>query len=171
MHPTKFMMDDKRITIKELRQQQALHWPEMHRACNPAILNIVRAGDRFIKETSETLQKYQLTSAEFDVLATLRRQEQPYQLSPTELCKAMLFSSGGLTKVLYRLQSAQLIWRPENPSDGRSLLVQLSPEGIALTGEMCATIAALHKKRIAKLSSAEQATLSQLLEKAFADDN
>ncbi|GAA4103020.1 MarR family winged helix-turn-helix transcriptional regulator [Zhongshania borealis] len=164
-------MDDKRISIKELRQQQARHWPEMHRASNPAILNIVRAGDRFIKETNAALQIYQLTGAEFDVLATLRRQEQPYQLSPTELCKAMLFSSGGLTKVLYRLQNARLILRPENPNDGRSLLVQLSPEGITLTGKLCATIAALHEKRIAKLSSAEQATLSQLLEKAFADEN
>jgi len=162
-------MDDKRISIKELRQQQKQHWPEMHRAATPAILRIIRAGDRFMKETEAALQTCQLTRAEFDVLATLRRQAPPYQLSPTELCKAMLFSSGGLTKVLYRLQSANLVLRPSNPDDGRSLLVQLSPEGIALEGKLCATIAELHQARIAKLSPAEQTTLNQLLKKAFND--
>ena len=162
-------MDDKRISIKELRQQQKQHWPEMHRAASPAILRLVRAGDRFMKETEAALQAYQLSRAEFDMLATLRRQAPPYQLSPTELCKAMLFSSGGLTKVLHRLQNAKLILRPNNPADGRSLLVQLSPEGIALAGELCATISELHQARVAKLSPSELTTLNQLLKKAFAD--
>ena len=162
-------MDDKRISIEELRQQQKQHWPEMHRAASPAILSIIRAGDQFMKETNAALQAYQLTGAEFDVLATLRRQAPPYQLSPTELCKAMLFSSGGLTKVLYRLQSAKLVLRPVNPDDGRSLLVQLSTAGITLTGKLCATVGELHQARVSKLSGAEQAILSQLLAKAFAD--
>ncbi len=162
-------MDDKRISIKELRQQQKQHWPEMYRAASPAVLNIIRAADRFMKELGAALQAHQLTSAEFDVLATLRRQSPPYQLSPTELCKAMLFSSGGLTKVLYRLQHSNLILRPENPNDGRSLLVQLSPEGISLAGKLCASISELHQARVSKLSAAEQASLTQLLEKAFAD--
>ncbi len=163
-------MDDKRISITELRQQQKRHWPEMYLATNPAVLSIIRAGDQFIKETNAALQAAQLTGAEFDVLATLRRQAEPYRLSPTELCKAMLFSSGGLTKVLHRLQNANLILRPENPEDGRSLLVQLSPEGIKLSDELCAVIGPLHRSRLAKLDKKEQATLSHLLEKAFAKD-
>jgi hypothetical protein len=39
----------------------------------------------------------------FDLLAALRRAGAPYELNPTQLMKATLLSSGGMTKRLDRL--------------------------------------------------------------------
>jgi DNA-binding transcriptional ArsR family regulator len=53
----------------------------------------------------------------FDVLAALRRSGTPYELNPTELSRAMLLSSGGMTKRLDRLEAAGLVER--RPSSAR----------------------------------------------------
>ncbi|AYY15650.1 hypothetical protein EF847_18495 [Actinobacteria bacterium YIM 96077] len=41
------------------------------------------------------LERLGLTRAEFDIVATLRRQGAPYRLRPTDLSKGLLLSSGG----------------------------------------------------------------------------
>jgi DNA-binding MarR family transcriptional regulator len=48
---------------------------------------------------------YGLTGGEFDVLAALRRSGRPYRLTPTSLRRAVLLSSGGMTKRLAGLEN------------------------------------------------------------------
>lgn len=69
---------------------------------------------------------------EFDMLATLRRAGAPYSLSPTELFSALMVTSGTMTHRLKRLESRGLINRQVNANDARSMLVQLSSDGLAL---------------------------------------
>ncbi|MFT6550267.1 MAG: DNA-binding MarR family transcriptional regulator [Zhongshania marina] len=163
-------MDDKRTTIEELRRQQQENWPEMYSAARPAVLRILRASDVFMKQTTLGLKDYNLSRAEFDVLATLRRQATPHRITPTELCKALLISSGGLTKLLHRLESVSLIKRPASPEDGRSLLVQLSPKGKKLIESLVDTIAQLHSDRLQNLTAKEQDQLDHLLSKMLRDE-
>lgn len=163
-------MDDKRTTVDELRRQQFENWPEMHEAAEPTVLRILRAGDVFMKQTTAALQGYKLSRAEFDVLATLRRQSRPHRITPTELCKALLISSGGLTKLLHRLESAELISRPASPEDRRSLLVQLSPKGKKLIEKLVGPMSQLHANRVRNLNAQEQAQLDKLLKKMMADN-
>jgi DNA-binding MarR family transcriptional regulator len=158
-------VDDRRISIDELRQQQQDNWPEMHAASKPALLRFLRLSDYVLREGARTLQQVNLLSAEFDVLAALRRQPPPHTISPTELCRALLISSGGLTKVLYRLQDQQLISRPNNPSDGRSLLVALTETGKQRVEAATVELMGLHHRQINMLDDAEQDTLNTLLEK------
>lgn len=158
-------MDDRRISIEELRQQQRDNWPEVYAVANPALLRLVRLSDLIHREAAKTLQDANLLSAEFDVLAALRRQTAPHIVSPTELCRALLISSGGLTKVLYRLQERGLISRPPNPNDGRSLLVALTDAGKSLVELAMEGIMALHKQQVGGLSEKELTALDQVLEK------
>lgn len=75
----------------------------------------------------------------------------------------MLFSSGGLTKVLHRLQQDALIERHDNPGDKRSKLVQLTEKGQLLVEKM---LPELHQKELEMLSvlnTEEQTQLSALL--------
>ena len=75
---------------------------------------------------------YDLSIWEFDMLATLRRAGEPYCLSPTALFSTLMVTSGTMTHRLKRLESRQLIERVANPEDARSLLVQLTGQGLAL---------------------------------------
>ncbi|BAP45210.1 MarR family transcription regulator protein [Pseudomonas sp. StFLB209] len=75
---------------------------------------------------------YDLSVWEFDMLATLRRSGAPYCLSPTALFSTLMVTSGTMTHRLKRLETRQLIERVANPDDARSLLVQLTAQGLAL---------------------------------------
>lgn len=75
---------------------------------------------------------YGLSGWEFDMLATLRRAGAPYSLSPTELFSTLMVTSGTMTHRLKRLESRGLVHRQVNANDARSMLVQLSNDGLAL---------------------------------------
>ncbi|MFE6486798.1 MarR family winged helix-turn-helix transcriptional regulator [Streptomyces sp. NPDC057757] len=68
---------------------------------------------------------------DFDVLRALRRVGPPYALTPGRLREAMLVSGAGLSGRLKRLEQEGWITREASPDDGRSLLVRLTPEGVA----------------------------------------
>jgi DNA-binding MarR family transcriptional regulator len=69
---------------------------------------------------------------EFDMLATLRRSGAPYKLTPTEMFSTLMVTSGTMTHRLKRLESRGFIIRQVNAEDARSMLVQLSDDGLAL---------------------------------------
>jgi DNA-binding MarR family transcriptional regulator len=79
-----------------------------------------------------TFSEFGLSSWEFDVLATLRRSGAPYCLAPTALFSALMVTSGTMTHRLQRLESSGLVARVANCNDARSILVKLTPAGLAL---------------------------------------
>lgn len=79
------------------------------------------ATEQMIKE------RYDLLHSDIDVLASLYFNGKI--LSPTELYSAMIFSSGGMTKILKKLECLGYISRVSNPNDKRSNLVKLEQKG------------------------------------------
>lgn len=75
------------------------------------------------------LATFDLTYAEFDVLAALYRAGDPYRLRPSELSRALFLTSGGTSNVLQRLTAAGHLERIADPADGRSRWVRLTPKG------------------------------------------
>ncbi|WP_319805198.1 MarR family winged helix-turn-helix transcriptional regulator [Micropruina sonneratiae] len=71
---------------------------------------------------------------EFDVLASLRREGAPYELSPGELIHQTLSTSATMTNRIDRLAGRGLVERQVNPDDRRSVRVRLTPSGSALVG-------------------------------------
>ncbi|CAH0529679.1 MarR family winged helix-turn-helix transcriptional regulator [Vibrio hippocampi] len=144
------------------------HWPESAAQITPAILRMHRIHTYLHKNLERVLVPYQLQAADFSVLETLRKEAPPHCLSPTQLYSAMLFSSGGLTKVLGRLQQADLIQRLDNPSDKRSKLVQLTACGKQLIDQVIINLHISEQPAINTLSKQEQQTLDSLLTKLLA---
>ena len=66
---------------------------------------------------------------EFDVLAALRREGPPYELSPGELIHQTLSSSGTMTNRIDRLTARGLVERQANPDDRRGVRVRLTGAG------------------------------------------
>ena len=65
----------------------------------------------------------------YDVLASLRRQGHPYELSPSALCEATMLTSGAMTNRLDRLEQSGLVERRPEPGDRRGLIVRLTDKG------------------------------------------
>ncbi|ADD44582.1 MarR family winged helix-turn-helix transcriptional regulator [Stackebrandtia nassauensis] len=104
--------------------------------------------------------------SEFDVVATLRRSGEPFELSPKELSRTLMLTSGGLTGRLDKLERAGLIERRPDPSDRRGLRIRLTEAGWRAADEaVTAEIDELARVLSSALSPAEARTLGELLRK------
>ena len=99
------------------------------------------------------------------MLATLRRSGSPYQLSPTELFKSMMVSSGTMTNRIDRLEKAGLVKRIADERDRRAMLIRLSEKGFSLIDEAVTAHVANEHKIISPLSADEREALTGLLRK------
>ena len=92
---------------------------------------ISRLARHLDRERRSAFAAHGLESWEFDVLAALRRQGAPYELSPGALLRATLVTSGTMTNRIDRLEQAGLVRRRPDPQDKRGVLVRLTAAGRA----------------------------------------
>ncbi|MGJ9421095.1 MarR family winged helix-turn-helix transcriptional regulator [Aeromicrobium sp. CF3.5] len=78
---------------------------------------------------TRTLAPHDLDAASFDVLATLRRAGEPWTLTPAELARSSMLTSGAVTQRLDRLEGRGWVRREPSELDGRSVRVVLTPAG------------------------------------------
>ena len=112
---------------------------------------------------AEGIAAHDLQPGWFDLLAALRRSGAPYELTPTELMRTTMLSSGGMTKRLDRLAEAGLVERRPDPSDRRGTLVGLTREGRTVVDEAVATHLANEERLLRPLSASQRRTLDDLL--------
>ena len=124
-----------------------------------------RLASHLKKAIGKTFAQFGLNPGEFDVLATLRRAGHPYQLSPTELFKSMMVSSGTMTHRIDRLEKAELVLRVPDPSDRRGTLIQLTDKGFSLIEAAVEAHVANEHRILSALEKSELEDLSQLLRK------
>ena len=93
---------------------------------------IIWLGRQYEETVTRMLREPGLSYSDYDVIATLRRAGHPYELTPTELGRRVLLTSGGLTACLRRLETGGLITRRGVPEDRRRLLARLTPKGLDL---------------------------------------
>lgn len=106
-----------------------------------------------------------LKLGEFDVLATLVRSGPPYQLTPTELYRSTMMSSGGMTARVDKLEKAGLVERRPHPEDRRALTVCVTRKGLKLVKDMIPDYVDMQHGAVDGLTGAEQKQLSSLLGK------
>lgn len=106
---------------------------------------------------------------EFDVLAALRREEPPHELSPAQLIEATMIGSAAMTNRLDNLTRRGLVERRPNPRDGRSVLVRLTPEGATHVDDAMRRLAEREAEELRGLTREEQATLARLLRRLAED--
>jgi DNA-binding MarR family transcriptional regulator len=124
-----------------------------------------RLSKHLERAIQETLSDFGLNLGEFDVLATLRRSGQPYQLSPTELFNTLMVSSGTMTYRIDLLEKAELVMRVRDPSDRRGMLVQLTDKGFDAIEKAVEAHVANEHCLLLVFEEAERKVLAQLLSK------
>jgi DNA-binding MarR family transcriptional regulator len=90
---------------------------------------ISRVSRAFDREIARRFEAEGITRWAFYVLAALARSGPPYQLTPTDLYRSLLVSSGVMTNRIARLEAMGLVKRVPDPTDGRGVLVALTDKG------------------------------------------
>jgi DNA-binding MarR family transcriptional regulator len=151
--------------IQEVVEQWTAETPALDRSAFTVIGRISRLADLIEPELDLVFAEYGLTGGEFDVLAALRRSGPPYRLTPTSLRKALLLSSGGMTKRLARLENRGLVRREAETGDRRLRAVTLTPDGRHLVDTVLPDHIANEERLLRDLNTNERRDLARLLEK------
>jgi DNA-binding MarR family transcriptional regulator len=112
---------------------------------------------------NEVLGPFGLFRGTFDVLTALRRAGPPYLLTPKQLSTSLLLSAAGLTSRLNRLESMHLIARLPEPSDRRTVKVQLTAAGEALVNQVLPLVFEAQWQRVLPLGGDGQKHLVEAL--------
>ncbi len=91
------------------------------------LLRIGRILDR--RDDLHCQADHEVSGAEMRVLFALRRLGPPYSRRPTDLFRALLVTSGAITKQVDRLEARGLVQRLQDPDNGGGFLIRLTEAG------------------------------------------
>jgi DNA-binding MarR family transcriptional regulator len=141
--------------------------PDLDLAMACTLLRLERVNQLHEMRVQEISKTVGLHTGELHVLLALRRSGKPYELRPTDLFRALLVTSGAMTKRVARLQQGAFILRVSANDDGRSELVRLTAKGLATADRGITEIAKVVESvtEASGLTAAEIATLDRGLRK------
>jgi len=90
---------------------------------------VIRLSALFQQAFGESHATVGIDNADFGILAALRRAGPDDPVTPTQLARSRMMTSGGMTAAIDRLERRGLVARIPNPADRRGSLVQLTDEG------------------------------------------
>ena len=137
--------------------------PDLDTSPMGIIGRVSRINVLFGKRIVENYKQHGLSAGDFDALATLRRSGPPFALSPTQLYKATMLSSGTMTSRLDGVERKGLVERRANPRDRRALKVHLTDRGMEVIEAAVATHVAVEEKLLAEFNRGEREQLENLL--------
>ena len=125
-----------------------------------AWLAIIRVYEKMHKHASEHLQCYDLSPAQYDVLAQLH--DAP-GISQQELAGRLMVTKGNVCTLINRMEDKGLVVRHDDPNDRRLHPLYLTDEGARIATEAIPAYASFVREHMAAFSSEEQAALQVLL--------
>jgi DNA-binding MarR family transcriptional regulator len=137
--------------------------PDIDLAVEGIVDRINGLSRRIKRMMEETLTERSLTWGEWKVLGLLRQAGPPYRRSPGYLAVHAELSSGAMTNRLDRLEEAGLIRRLPDPSDRRSIQVELTEMGVKAYDKSTAAQASKEALVTSALNAKEKDELNNLL--------
>lgn len=152
-------MDD----IDKIKAQWAKQRPDLNTDPMSLIGRISRLSHHLSQEMGKTFDAHGLTSAGFDVLATLLRSGPPHALSPNQLLATMMVTSGTMTHRIDLLEKDGLVRRIRNPDDKRGVMVALTDKGKQIINAAVTDHVATQARLVSHLGPDQQKQLNALL--------
>lgn len=156
-------MEPARDHVAYVMEQWKRELPRLDRSPMGIVGRISRLAQMLQLELERVFAEHGLNGGEFDVLAALRRSGSPYRLTPTELSRSLMVTSGGMTKRLKALGERGLIRREPDPSDARINVVALTAEGGRLVDEVLPRHIENETRLLEGLGAEERSALAALL--------
>ena len=155
--------------VGRIQQQWREQRPDLDVTPQGLIGRLHRLADLVRDELLALYRRYDLGEGEFDVLAALRRQGEPFELAPGTLARHTMVTTGAITKRIDRLEQAGLVERRPSTEDGRGRVVRLTAAGHSLFDEAFTAHIRNEHRLIAGLDPEQRAALEQLLTIWLAD--
>ena len=149
--------------IDTIVQQWARERPDLDSAGFEIVGRILVLAEHLRRRVGDALEPLGLSLWAFDVLATLRRHGAPFRMTPTELTRATMLTSGAMTNRLDRLEKEGWVLREKNPDDRRGVYVVLTDVGRELVDRGIAVRMHEAREAITTFSSDERPELIGLL--------
>jgi len=127
-----------------------------------------RLAARLDEELLLVYGRYELGEGEFDVLATLRRAGEPYELVAGEIARYTIVTSGTVTKRVDRLEAAGLVSRRPSADDGRVRVVALTEAGVRVIDAAFTAHMRNEHRLLEAITLQERAQLEAILKKWIA---
>jgi DNA-binding MarR family transcriptional regulator len=137
--------------------------PDLDVAPMQVLSRVSRLARHLDRQRSSAFAAYGLETWEFDVLAALRRAGTPYQLSPGQLLRETMVTSGTMTNRVDRLAARGLVARENHPGDRRGVLVRLTVSGKETADAALSDLLTAEEEILAGLTKQEQSQLSVAL--------
>ena len=137
--------------------------PDIDFAALDVFSRLRRISRRLDRVRAEAFRRSGLEIWEFDVLSTLRRAGEPFELSPKDLVTATMVTSGTMTNRLDRLVERSLVERRADPRDGRAALIRITEAGVDLVDQAMLDLLEAEHSPLGSLSRQQQDQLADLL--------
>jgi DNA-binding MarR family transcriptional regulator len=141
--------------------------PDLDPSALELVGRVIVLAEHLQRTANAALAEHGLTLGEFDILGTLRRRGDG-GMTPTQLLRWVVLTSGGMTARLDKLEAAGLIARRPDADDRRMVVIELTPKGEGVIDTAAATRFAEAKASLPPLSTGEMKTLAGLLRRWLA---
>jgi len=147
-------MSDLRQELKQEKPFRSLH--------QEAQLNLVRTANLMTDQFEQMLRPYGITATQYNVLRILRGAE-PAGLCRHEVSARLLNRMPDATRLLDRMEDAELVTRARGTEDRRMVKTHLTEKGLALVDSLDEAVEAEHLKQLGHLSGEQLESLIDLL--------
>lgn len=156
-------MADPTDRVSRIQDEWRRARPDLDPAPQGVIGRVHRTALALTRELTALYSRFELSEAEFDLLATLRRAGEPFSRPAGELAAHTMVTSGGLTKRVDRLVERGLVTRSGAEGDGRRRMVALTPAGRALIDEAFTAHIVNEHRLVDMIGAADAAELARIL--------
>ncbi|MER7443426.1 MarR family winged helix-turn-helix transcriptional regulator [Micromonospora avicenniae] len=154
-------MDEDRIA--EIVGQWRRERPDLDASPLLIIGRIQQLAEALDTALRPTFAAADLGNGDFNVLAALRREGEPYTLTAGQLSQRMLVTTGAVTKRVDRLIARGLVSRSVSAADARGRVVGLTSAGVTLTDQLIEKHLANEEAMLRGLTDNDRRALEHLL--------
>jgi DNA-binding MarR family transcriptional regulator len=134
--------------------------PDANVLATEAVMNTMRTADLLFDQIGRLLRPLHVSAAGGLVLGVLRDHG---SMTPSELGERLIVTRATVTGLLDSLERRGFVRRSANPADRRSLVVEITPAGLAVTQELRSIVHRQEKAWMAGLSEPELRSYIELL--------
>jgi DNA-binding MarR family transcriptional regulator len=134
--------------------------PDANVAATEGVMNTIRTADMLFDRIGRLLRPLGVSAAGGLALGILRDHG---TMSPSELGERLIVTRATVTGLLDSLERRGFVTRSANPTDRRSLLVEVTPAGLAVVQELRTIVHRKERDWMTVLSDAELRTYVDLL--------
>lgn len=134
--------------------------PDLPSTTRSLPIAMLRARETMMAPIRQMLNQADVTEQQWRVLRVL---DERGTMDPKDLAQAACLLNPSLTRIMQLLEKKGLIARKDHPSDRRKVLLDITPEGVALLGEAAPESAAIFARLEEKFGREKVEQLLDLL--------